>query len=74
MIDFFKLAVDIARPLRMCDDDCGRPAAHDSDYCPDCRDNRAEAAYERSQGDCFRGGEAEAFRAEEQARIQRELK
>jgi hypothetical protein len=25
-------------------------------------------------GECFRGGEAEAFQAEEQARIQRELK
>src|SRR6266404_5873871 len=44
------------------------------DYCETCRDNLAEAAYERSQGECFRGGEAAAFTAESQARIQRELK
>lgn len=44
------------------------------DYCETCRDNLAEAAYERSQDECFRGGEAAAFGAEEQARIQRELK
>ena len=39
------------------------------------RENAAEAAYERSQeGECFRGGEAAAYNAEEMARIQRELK
>jgi hypothetical protein len=40
----------------------------------DTINNLAEAAYERSQGECFRGDEAAAFAAEEQARIQRELK
>lgn len=57
-------------------DDCGeRTAAIGSDYCPDCRDNRTERAWERrSNGECFRGGEAAAYLAEQQARIQRELK
>jgi hypothetical protein len=47
-----------------------------SDYCEKCRDKLAEAAYDRAQedGEAFRGDEAEAFAAEEQARIQRELK
>lgn len=45
------------------------------DYCEICRDNLAEAQYERSQeGECYRGGEAASALAEEQARIQRELK
>lgn len=51
----------------------------DSDWmcdwlCEECNANRAEAAYERQQEEGFRGGEAAAFEAEEQARIQRELK
>lgn len=42
------------------------------DYCETCRDNLAEAAYERSQeGECFRGNEAAAFAAEEQERARR---
>lgn len=46
-----------------------------SDYCGDCENNLAEAAYERQQeGECYRGGEAASALAEEQARIQRELK
>lgn len=42
--------------------------------CDDCRQNAAERAYESDQGECFRGGEAAAYEAEEMARIQRELK
>ena len=54
-------------------EDCGeRYAVEGEDYCPDCRDNRAEAAYERQQeGECFRGGEAAAFAAELQERARR---
>ena len=53
-----------------------RAAVQGEEYCPDCRDNLAEAAWERQQedGERFRGGEAAAFEAEQQARIQRELK
>lgn len=49
-------------------------------YCEECgelidEDAAAEAAHERSQeGECYRGGEAASALAEEQARIQRELK
>ena len=43
-------------------------------YCENCLDNMAEAAYERDQEEGFRGCEAAAYLAEEQARIQRELK
>ncbi len=47
----------------------------DEDYCQDCLDNMAEAAYERQQeGECFRGNEAAAYDAEQQAWIQRNLK
>lgn len=42
--------------------------------CDTCRENANERAYEREQSECFRGGEAEAYRAEQQARLQRELK
>lgn len=58
-------------------EDCGeRAAVTGEDYCPDCRDNRAEAAWERrcEDGECFRGGEAAAYEAEQQAWIQRNLK
>jgi hypothetical protein len=49
----------------------------------DERDHQAELANDREwlcgeppepDGECFRGGEAAAFEAEQQARIQRELK
>lgn len=61
---------------------CGRRPAVPSDsewpcdwLCADCNEQRAERAYERSQeGECFRGGEAAAFEAEQMAKIQRELK
>lgn len=45
-----------------------------SDYCESCRDNLAEAQYERQQEEGFRGGEAAAYEAEQQAWIQRNLK
>jgi tRNA(Ile2) C34 agmatinyltransferase TiaS len=46
------------------------------DYCRKCYDRLAEAADDRrnEDGEQFRGGEAAAFQAEEQARIQREFK
>lgn len=75
MSEIFQTLVDIARPAILCEDCEERPPVIGEDLCPDCRDNRAEAAYERSQdGECFRGGEAAAYEAEQQARIQRELK
>jgi len=42
--------------------------------CESCADNRAEAAFERQQEEGFRGGEAAAYSAEQQAWIQRNLK
>jgi hypothetical protein len=50
-----------------------------AEHCEACyrnwQESRAEAAWERSQeGECFRGGEAEAYEAEQMDRIQRELK
>jgi Fe2+ or Zn2+ uptake regulation protein len=53
---------------------------HDSGYCDDCGElidesAAAEAAWERYiDGECFRGGEAAAYNAEQQALIQRTLK
>lgn len=46
------------------------------DYCQECLDALAEAADDRANedGEQFRGGEAAAYLADEQARIQRELK
>lgn len=63
-------------PWPMCEE-CGERAAVASEpYCPDCRDNLAEAAWERrmEDGETFRGKEAEAYEAEQQAWIQRNLK
>jgi hypothetical protein len=75
MSDIFKTLVEILRPQPVLCEDCGvRAAVTGDDCCPDCRDNRAEAAHERSLGEAFRGGEAAAYAAEEQDRIQRELK
>ena len=81
MNDIFKALVEIARPPIMC---CGIRAAvldpygdrWSPDLCPDCRDNRAERAYERSMedGEAFRGGEAAAYNAEQLDKIRRELK
>ena len=46
------------------------------DYCEECLDYLAEQAWERSMedGETFRGGEAAAYNAEQQAWIQRNLK
>ncbi len=46
------------------------------DYCQECYDLLAEQAWERrmENGECFRGGEAAAFEAEQLAKIQREFK
>ena len=47
----------------------------DVDMCPTCRENAAEAAYERSQEEpCYRGGEWAAAQREEALRIKRDLK
>ena len=52
--------------------------ARDLDRDEDARDEAAErendAEPPEPDGECFRGGEAEAYLAETQARIQRELK
>ncbi len=39
--------------------------------CEDCVQNQAEAAYERSLSECFRGGEYAAHLAEQQAQARR---
>lgn len=57
MTDWFKTLVDIARPVVLCEDCERRPAVSGEDLCPDCRDNRAEAAYERQQEAFYGGGE-----------------
>ena len=47
----------------------------DVDMCQSCRENAAEAAYDRSQEEpCFRGGEWAAAQREEALRIKRDLK
>lgn len=53
--------------------DCGKPVCERDDFqerCEQCLENheqnQAEAAYERSLGECFRGNEAMAFLAEQQ--------
>lgn len=72
MTDLFKILVDIARPGMLCEDCEKRPAVAGEELCPDCRDNRAEAAYERQQeGDCFRGVEAAAYLVEQQEAARR---
>ena len=49
---------------------CCLPAGHDEYH-----DNTGQSIEDRDpDGECFRGGEAAAYHAEEQARIQRELK
>ena len=52
------------------------PADDYAEHCAEClaivEENLAEAAWERSQeGECFRGGEAAAYLAEEQERARR---
>lgn len=56
--------------------ECGeRAAVQGEEYCPDCRDNLAEAAWERAQEEpCFRGGEWAAAQAAEADWIRRNLK
>ncbi|MDA8119152.1 MAG: hypothetical protein M0Z85_03690 [Gammaproteobacteria bacterium] len=60
---------------------CGRTYSpvdengEDADMCKTCRENEAEAAYERSQEEpCFRGGEWAAAQAAEADWIRRNLK
>jgi hypothetical protein len=59
---------------------CGECAVSPEDdyeeHCAECLEivnqNRAEAAWESSQeGECFRGGEAAAYEAEQQERARR---
>lgn len=62
----------MSRPdLLWCCPHCGSTASFDDDYFEEthCPDEPREPS-----GECFRGGEAAAYEAEEQARIQRELK
>lgn len=51
-----------------------RPIPEGKDFCQQCEENLAEAAWERQQEEGFRGGEADAYIAEMQAWIQRNLK
>lgn len=58
--------------------DCGKPVAERDEFqerCEQCLENheqnQAEAAYERSLGECFRGDEAAAYLAEQQAQARR---
>lgn len=44
------------------------------EVCEQCGEALAEREYEKYQSEAFRGTEAEAYNAEEQERIQRELK
>ena len=57
MTDLFPILVDIARPTILCEDCEKRPAVSGEEYCPNCRDNLAEAAYERQQEAFYGGGE-----------------
>lgn len=58
---------------------CGQRAVCDADdygeHCSEClqtvNENRAEAAYERSLEECFRGDEAMAFLASQQEQARR---
>lgn len=58
---------------------CGeRPVCDEDDYdehCTEClatvNENRAEAAYEASLSECFRGNEARAYLVEELNRMRR---
>lgn len=52
------------------------PSAFDPQFCKRCGQRLEEDAPEPPEpdGECFRGGEAAAYLAETQARIQRELK
>ena len=61
-------------------DPCEHPTVRGG-YCEDCgelmdEDAAAEAAWDRmmEDGETFRGSEAAAYNAEQQAKIQRELK
>jgi len=58
--------------------ECGKPVCERDGFqerCESCLENheqnQAEAAYERSLGECFRGGEAAAYQAEQMAAWQR---
>ena len=55
----------------LCDECQKFPRVDGEELCRDCLDNHAEAAWERQQGECFRGGEAAGYLAEQQAERQR---
>ena len=68
----FEEILEIVRPVLLCD--CGKPVCERDEFeerCETClvnhEQNAAEAAYERSLGECFRGTEAAAYEAEQQA-------
>lgn len=74
--DAVKWASDMIDEFGLCEACEQRPAEPGETMCGQCNERAAEAAYERyvNDGETFRGGEAAAFEAEEQERIQRELK
>jgi hypothetical protein len=59
-----------------CEEQPAVPDEWGRQYCQDCLDALAEQAWERrmEDGEQFRGGEAAAYNAEQQAWIQRNLK
>ena len=65
-----------SNPSALCEECEERLRMPGEDYCRDCYDKLAEAAWDRmmEDGETFRGGEAAAYDAEQQARIQRESK
>lgn len=73
-----RAAIDQAQGEPTCESCGAAPATEDNYgefYCANCTEqreqNRAESAMEVAQGECFRGGEAEAFYREEQERARR---
>ena len=63
--------------MNLCDRCHERPVAESGsdawfyDCCEVCWQNMEEAAYENEQGECFRGGEAEAFYKEQHEKERR---
>lgn len=72
--DAVTMALELVEEFGLCEACELRPAADGAYLCDQCSERAAESIYEDSQSECFRGGEREAFEAEEQDRIQRELK
>ncbi len=57
--------------IELCEKCEKRPVSADCEngfYCSECLQNMAEAYYEQSLGECFRGNEAAAYQAEQWAK------